>query len=769
MPATRYQIVGQWRRHPRGALTAVFACASLVCASLVLATLAVGTPGADAQMVAPLPASDYTARPACRAPAPGHAGCLALELVGRTAEARAHTHPLGMTRARPSASTGVQPSAGPGARPSAGTGARPLESTGPQSGVYGLRPSDLRAAYFPGEAPEAPAAAPQTIALVDAYNDPQAAADLALYDKEFRIEPCTEASGCFAQVNQRGERTNLPFPRSEAEREEKLKVCDNLKETRGRREAACTLVDEAEGWAVEISTDIEMASAICQRHCHIVLVEANSDSYENLEAAEETAVKVGREATGAGHTEVSNSWGGSEPVLDGSAFNHPGTVITASAGDNGYLNWTEAAGAATAKESYYSGADYPASSPHVVAVGGTRLALSGSAYQSESVWNDDTKGGEQNYGAGGGGCSTEFLAPQWQHEVSDWSSVGCGTGATSRRAVADVAADADPYTGVAVYDSVPDYHEEMVGGEHKLVNTPLRWWPIGGTSVASPIVASMFALAGGANGVEYPAKTLYEHLGTGLLHQVSSGGNGECNDFYGENPTTHTTCSGSLEPLSPRFAFDCGKNALICNAGPGYNGPTGVGTPHGIGALQPGDEAEVRQRREEEAATQKAEEEARATAEAEARRKRSEEEATRAAEEEARRKTAEEEASKRTHEEATKAAEETKAIEEARAIEEALKAAEANREAQAKRQAEEAQRSAAAQLQREAEASGLAGGGLQANTIARSGGTSPSAANAKHQGARRPAKSTRHPHRKRRHTHRRHRRRHHRVRGGGQK
>ena len=218
--------------------------------------------------------------------------------------------------------------------------------------------------------------------------------------------------------------------------------------------------------------------------------------------------------------------------LDSPAFDHPGTVITASAGDDGYLNWTMAAEAEAAEEAYYSGADYPASSPHVVAVGGTRLSLSATgAWKEETVWNDDPRGGEENYGAGGGGCSTQFSAPEWQREVPDWAKVGCGTGAEAKRAVADISADADPYSGIAVYDSVPDYHEEMVGNKVETINTPLGWWPIGGTSVASPIVASMFALAGGSHGVEYPAQTLYEHLGTGLLHAVTSGGNGECDDL----------------------------------------------------------------------------------------------------------------------------------------------------------------------------------------------------------------------------------------------
>ncbi len=147
----------------------------------------------------------------------------------------------------------------------------------------------------------------------------------------------------------------------------------------------------------------------------------------------------------------------------------------------------------------------------------------------------------------------------------------------SKRAVADVSADADPYTGVAVYDSVPSIQEEASG---ELVNAPLEWWPIGGTSVASPIVASMFALAGGSHHVEYPAQTLYSHLGSSLLHDVTAGGNGACDDAY-------LSCSGSIEPLSP---LDCGSEALICKAASGYDGPTGVGTPNGLGAFEPSEE-----------------------------------------------------------------------------------------------------------------------------------------------------------------------------------
>jgi Subtilase family len=441
-----------------------------------------------------------------------------------------------------------------------------------------LTPLDLRSAYFPGEAAQAPAASPQTIALIDAYNDPKAEADLDVYSGAFglpAIHKCSGSeSGCFEQVSQTGT-DELPFPKSEVEREAKETVCltEKAKESKlelKEREAACSELVEAEGWAVETSTDIEMAHAVCQ-NCRILLVEASVPSYADLEASEDEAVALGA-------TEVSNSWGGPQEGANGKAFDHPGTVITASAGDDGYLNWTEAEAAEKAKQeghqtSYFAGADYPAMSPDVVAVGGTKLTLSGGVRRNETVWNEDPSPAGNNQGAGGGGCSLSFAAQPWQQAVTDWARVGCG----SKRAVADVAADADPYTGVAVYDSVPSIQEEESG---ELVNAPSEWWPIGGTSVASPIVASMFALAGGSHNVEYPARTLYSHLGSPLLHDITAGGNGACDDVY-------SSCSGSLEPLSP---LDCGSEALICKAASGYDGPTGVGTPNGIGAFEPGAE-----------------------------------------------------------------------------------------------------------------------------------------------------------------------------------
>jgi hypothetical protein len=489
---------------------------------------------ARASALSPLPRSNYGVRSVCGAPAPGHVSCLALELVPRTAAARARTHPLGIRTANAI---------------TAGSAAQ---------GADGLGPQQLRNAYFPGEEPRAPASQPQTIALVDPYNDLGAEADLKVYDEEFSLPTCGVADGCFEQVNQNGEKGKLPFPSSAGERHEAELLCEDANALESESEAACEAVELADGWSLEMSLDIEMAHAICQ-NCHIVLVEAENSARASLEVAEETAARP-RGDGGVGAGEVSNSWGGGEPASDSEAFNHPGVVVTAASGDRGYLGWQ------ASERGGPSGVGYPASSPHVVSVGGTSLTMtgeSGQAWANESVWGDS-----------GGGCSVAFPAPTWQREASDWSSVGCGTGSQSRRASNDVAADADPYTGVAVYDSVP----YLAPGEWPRDGTPPGWTPLGGTSVASPIVASMFALAGGAHGVAYPAQTLYSHLGSGLVHDITEGGNGECEGFYGDG------CSGSMVPLSSE---DCGSGALICSASAGYDGPSGVGTPNGVGAFAP--------------------------------------------------------------------------------------------------------------------------------------------------------------------------------------
>jgi hypothetical protein len=508
--------------------------------ALLAVVLALCVLAGTAAALSPLPRSDYTVRPACAAPSPGRASCLALQLVPRSREARAHTHPLGV--------------GSPTAR----------RASSASEGAFGLTPSDLHTAYrlpttTSGE---------QTIALVDAYNSLTAESDLKAYDEALGLPPCTTANGCFKKVNRRGETggSTLPFPKTSAE----LKAAEAG--TAAQRERAA----EAIGWGGEIALDIEIAHATCQ-NCKILLVEADTSAFEDLEAAEEAAELAAHQ--------ISNSWGGPEFGVTANTeaagpFNHPGTVITASAGDYGYLEWasTEPSGEAS----------FPASSPHVIAVGGTRLTLnaSGHTWKSESVWNDGGGGEEglkEGYGAGGGGCSL-LQAPLWQRTVSDWASVGCG----EARAVADIAAVADPYSGAAVYYASRECESTSEGHV-------VHWCTYGGTSLSSPIIAASYALAGGAPGVEYPASLLYTNA-TGRpasLHDVYSGSNGECLRPFDEA----TGLSGCTTREQGQI---CSLQAICLSRG-GYDGPSGVGTPRGTAAFEsspgaetPTEEAEYR-------------------------------------------------------------------------------------------------------------------------------------------------------------------------------
>jgi Subtilase family len=476
------------------------------------------------ETVAPLPESDYTTSAACQAPTAGQASCMALQLIPVTAEARRRNHPIGIARHAVRRSTAPTPA----------------------GGFLGLRPQDLHAAYsLPVSAPSE-----QTIALVDAYNDLTAEADLKAYDEEFGLPACTTANKCFTRIGQTGSETELPFPKTTAE----------LKAAKKGTEREQEKAEEAIGWGTEISLDVQSAHAICES-CRIVLIEASSSANANLVAAE-------RRAEAIGANEISNSWGTPEEVVGSSereAFNHSGTVITASAGDYGYRDWAGEGGEFTS---------FPASSPDVVAVGGTRLRTLGigGAWKGETVWNGD--------GASGGGCSTLFTAQPWQQEASDWASVGCD----AKRAANDVSADADPYTGFVIRDSdSPGRACQEEYEESGTIHTIPEWCTYGGTSLASPIIASVYALAGGAGEVAYPAQTLYRSLSAAPagLHDVTVGSNGLCGSAFDEE-TGLSTCSSAEEA-----AASC-SSTLACLAAPGYDGPSGVGTPAGISAFVPG-------------------------------------------------------------------------------------------------------------------------------------------------------------------------------------
>jgi hypothetical protein len=336
-------------------------------------------------------------------------------------------------------------------------------------GGYG--PADLQGWYNLAAFSSANGAS-QTIAIVDAQDDPNAEADLGIYRSQFALPPCTTANGCFMKVNQSGFTSPLPTPDS--------------------------------GWAGEISLDLDMASAICP-NCEIVLVEANSEGNTDFYTAEDTA------ATTCGATVISNSWDGGEyntEAADEVHFNHPGVMITFASGDNGYN----------------SGIDgYPVGSQYVTGVGGTTLCtalLPGPCVSvGETVWN-----------GGGSDCSQFIAQPAWQ------AALPAITAVCSNRVTADVAAVADINTPVAVYDTY---------------QSP-GWVAYGGTSVATPIIAGVYAIAENGSTIGYG----YSYAHTGSLNDITVGNNG--------------TCIGML---------------LLCNAEVGYDGPTGNGTPHGIGGF----------------------------------------------------------------------------------------------------------------------------------------------------------------------------------------
>ncbi|WP_406429735.1 carboxypeptidase regulatory-like domain-containing protein [Streptomyces sp. NBC_01589] len=335
----------------------------------------------------------------------------------------------------------------------------------------GFGPAELRSAYgLPADG-----GAGRTIAVVDAFDNPNAEADLAVYRSQYGLPPCTTANGCFSKVDQRGG-TDYPDPDP--------------------------------GWATEISLDLDMISAVAP-NARILLVESDAAGIDELGAAVDQAV-----ALGAGY--VSNSYGSNylfypenpgESAAD-AHYDHPGVAIVASSGDSRY------------------GVAYPAASPYVTAVGGTTLTKDSAASRgwSESVWNHDGTGT-------GSGCSRYEAKPAFQQDA------GC-----SGRTVADVSAVADPATGVAVYDSFGDS-----GG----------WGVAGGTSASAPIIAGVYANAGTPVAGTHPNVYPYAAGGSGL-HDVTTGSNGTCAPAY------------------------------FCTAGPGYDGPTGLGTPDGLAAFRMG-------------------------------------------------------------------------------------------------------------------------------------------------------------------------------------
>jgi N-acetylneuraminic acid mutarotase/uncharacterized protein YegP (UPF0339 family) len=267
---------------------------------------------------------------------------------------------------------------------------------GPKVTPAGFGATDLQGAY----ALPANGGAGQTVAIVDAYDDPNAEADLAIYRQQYGLPPCTTANGCFKKVDQRG---GTSYPAGNT------------------------------GWAGEISLDVDMVSAAAP-NAHIVLVEADSANFSDLGTAVDQAV-----AQGAKY--VSNSYGtnytsapgsGEDPAelqYDTQYYQHPGVAVVASSGDGDY------------------GVSYPAASQYVTSVGGTSLVKDSSARGwSESVWHNQ-------YGGPGSGCSTVEPKPAFQHDS------GC-----ANRTVADVSSVSDPATGVSVYQTYGGSGWAVYGG-----------------------------------------------------------------------------------------------------------------------------------------------------------------------------------------------------------------------------------------------------------------------------------------------------------------
>ncbi|PZR62376.1 MAG: peptidase S8 [Candidatus Eremiobacter antarcticus] len=335
----------------------------------------------------------------------------------------------------------------------------------PNATPSGYGPSTLQGAY---KLPSSSAGSGQTVALVDAYDDPNAESDLGVYRSQYGLPSCTTANGCFRKLNQSGVQGSYTTP--------------------------------DQGWSQETSVDLDVASAICPG-CHLMLVEGNTNSFADLAASVNTAVR-------AGATIVSNSYSGQESddivATFGPAYDHPGVIITVSSGDEGYG----------------SSLRFPDDLNTVVSVGGTTLSVI--SPRTESAWS-----------SAGSGCtavsSPLTSQPAWQTADPRIRQL------CSRRAYVDVSAVADPNTGVDVYDSYG-----MSG-----------WLVFGGTSIGAPLIAGVYALAGNASsaGPAYP----YNHSQS--LNDVNGGSNG--------------TCGGSG----------------ICMSSSHWDGPTGLGSPNGIGGF----------------------------------------------------------------------------------------------------------------------------------------------------------------------------------------
>ncbi|MFJ4922961.1 carboxypeptidase regulatory-like domain-containing protein [Streptomyces sp. NPDC088725] len=371
----------------------------------------------------------------------------------------------------------------------------------------------------------------ETVAIVDAYDDPTADADLAVYRAQYGLPACTAANGCLTKVDQRGG-TDYPSPDPD--------------------------------WAGEISLDLDMVSAAAPS-AHILLVEADSPGFEDLGNAVETAVALGAKYVSNSYgTQYDSSPGSGEDPAETTTYdayyNHPGVAVVASSGDDDY------------------GVAYPAASQYVTSVGGTSLVKDDGTDRgwSESVWNSNGFGP-------GSGCSLYEPKPAFQKDT------GC-----DMRSVSDVSAVADPATGVAVYQTFGGGGWSVYGGTSAASPIIAGVYASAGTPVAGTYPnAYPYATSGGGlndvttgnNGSCTPAYLCTAGTGydgpTGLgtpngLSAFRSGPHGELGGTVTDSgtgkplsgatvtagtSTTHTDARGAYTLSLPVGTYDVGVDA----------------------------------------------------------------------------------------------------------------------------------------------------------------------------------------------------------------
>ena len=267
------------------------------------------------------------------------------------------------------------------------------------------------------------------VAVVDAFDNPNVENDLNIYRTKFGLGPCTTGNGCFRKVNQWGQAYNYPGLNAP--------------------------------WSHESDLDSQMVSAVCP-HCTILLVEARSPNIDDLGVAVDTAVKLGARVVSNSYYAI--EWAGERG--EDRHYNHPGVAIVVSSGDQSVQGGWGGDTAGSSKE--WGPPYYPATSPYVTAVGGT------------SLWHDwFDSGWHQSYWLNAAqGCSRYEPRPSFEPSL-------CAT-----RSGVDMAAVADPLTGVQMYSKEAD-----------------GWVVAGGTSVGAPIVAAAYALSGNPAAAAYS----YQH------------------------------------------------------------------------------------------------------------------------------------------------------------------------------------------------------------------------------------------------------------------